>query len=125
MMIKIIKITPQQPDERGLAYAFSTRNSSFFNVLKRKKGSISGKHYHKGFSKSKSPEILYLIEGKAKMFVKEVESGIIEEFFIEENNLIKIPAWIYHEVHAITDIIFLEIYIEESDFKKDTYYLKF
>lgn len=120
MLMKITKVDPLRPDDRGLAYAFTARNSSYFIVLNRREGTISGKHHHMGKTQSKSPEILYMIKGKAKVVAEDLKSHAREEHEIEENDLIEIPSGIYHEVHALTDIIFLELNAEKSDFKHDT-----
>ncbi len=119
-MVKITKINPLKDDERGLAYGFTTRKSGYFIVLNTKKGAVRGKHYHKGDSISKSPEIFYLTKGKIKLFTKDVKSGETNEYEIEENNLIEVPAMVYHEVHALTEAILLEFNDEKSDFKEET-----
>ncbi|MBI4175875.1 MAG: hypothetical protein HY518_01615 [Candidatus Aenigmarchaeota archaeon] len=38
---------------------------------------------------------------------------------IDENSLIEIPPFIYHEVHALTDITLIEFNSEENDFVQD------
>jgi len=119
-MIKIEKIKPLREDLRGLAYGFSTRKSGYFIVINRKKGTISGEHYHKGLSESKSPEIFYLVKGKVKLSVKDIKSNKEKTYEIAENSKIEIPANIYHEFLALTDIILLELNITKSDFRKDT-----
>ena len=37
-----------------------------------------------------------------------------------QNNLIEIPAMIYHEVHALTDCILIEFNDKKDDFKNET-----
>ncbi len=44
----------------------------------------------------------------------------IEEGIAEEHALIQIPPMVYHEVHALTDIILLDMNCEKSDFTSDT-----
>jgi len=122
MIVKITKIKPLRPDERGLAYGFSLRESRSFIVINRKKGTVSGGHYHKGKSMSKSPEIFYIANGKIKLIAKDIETGKSEEHVIDENNLLEVPANVYHEVHALTDTIFIEFNVEPDkyEFREDT-----
>lgn len=120
--IKIKKIKPLKKDERGLTYGFSTRKSRYFLVLNRKKGSVSGRHYHAGASKSKNPEIFYLIKGRARLIVRDMKSkNKTKTYIIEENCIIEVPANMYHEFHALTDVIFLELNIKKENFEKHTY----
>lgn len=120
MLVKITHVNPLREDKRGLAYGFTLRESKYFVVLNRKKGTISGKHYHKGTLKSKSPELFYLAKGKIRLVVKSIKTGKSEEHYVQENNIIEIPAMVYHEVHALTDIILLEFNTEYNDFKDET-----
>ena len=113
-MLKITKLEPSGIDDRGTVYDFSLRESKYFIVLNRKKGSVSGRHYHKGASKSKNPEILYLFKGKIKLITKNPD----KEIEVDENSLIEIPVGLYHEVHALTDIIIAEICVDKDDFEK-------
>ncbi len=120
MLIKIEKISPLKDDERGPAYGFSTRESSYFIVLYRKQGTTSGDHYHKGTSKSKSPEIFYLVKGKAEVYIRDIKTGKEETHIIEEKTKLEVPANLYHSVKAITDIILLELDTEKENFDLDT-----
>ncbi len=120
MLIKIEKIEPLKEDERGNAYEFPVRASKNIIVLNRHKGSISGRHYHKGTTESKSPETFFLAKGKVRIFVKDVKTGEEEEYTVEENHKIYVPAMTYHEVHALTDIMLIEFNVEEVDYAKET-----
>ena len=50
-------------DDRGSIFQFVNRNSSKLLLVKRKKGTVSGCHYHTGKSKMKDPETVVLIDG--------------------------------------------------------------
>lgn len=119
-MITITKLEPFKNDKRGLAFDFELRESNYIVALYRNKGSISGLHYHKGAFKSKSPEIFYLAKGKIKLIVKDMNTNKQEEYIIDEYTKLEIPAMIYHEVHALTDIILIEFNCENDDYKSDT-----
>jgi oxalate decarboxylase/phosphoglucose isomerase-like protein (cupin superfamily) len=120
MLVNIEKVPILQKNERGTSHGFSARESKYFTVLTRREGSISGNHYHKGKTKSKSPEILYFVKGRAKLAVEDTKTGEKEVHEINENTKVEIPAGIYHKVTALTDIIFLELATGKEDFEGDT-----
>lgn len=120
MLIEITKINPIKDDPRGLAFGFELQNKSYFIVLNRKKETVSGSHYHKGKTKSKNPETFFLAKGIIKVILKDIKTGDSETVEITENNILKIPPLIYHEVHTLTDIILIEFNEEKSDFYNDT-----
>ena len=122
MLIRIRQITPLRPDDRGPALGFEIHSSEYLVVLRRKKGTVSGLHYHKGLCCSKNPEVFYLVSGTARIVVQDIQSGTSEEHTLGEDTLIEIPAWVYHEVHALTDIVLLELNRFKEDFRKDTFY---
>ncbi|MBU1039057.1 cupin domain-containing protein [Patescibacteria group bacterium] len=117
MLAEIEKVPLWKEDERGKAYQFSTRESSFYIALYRRKGTTSGDHYHKGTIKSKSPEIFYFIDGKAELHLKDQKSGLEERHIIEPGTKIQIPPNIYHSFRALTDIILIEFNVSKSDFE--------
>jgi mannose-6-phosphate isomerase-like protein (cupin superfamily) len=118
MHVKITKINPLKPDSRGLAFGFSTRPSSFFIVLHRKKGTVSGRHYHKGLN----PETFYVAKGTVKLVTRASNRSRSEEHVIEKNHLFEIPPLVYHELHALTDLILLEFHVKDDSnlYEKDT-----
>lgn len=117
MLAKIEKVPLWKEDERGKAYQFSTRESSFYIVLYRHKGTTSGDHYHKGTIKSKSPEIFYFISGEAELHLKDLKNGSEERHIIEPGTKIQIHPNIYHSFKALTDIIMIEFNVSRGDFE--------
>ncbi|MCK4589875.1 MAG: hypothetical protein KAT77_05495 [Nanoarchaeota archaeon] len=118
MLCEIKKIKPKSQDQRGEIFEF--KSGSHVLVLKRKKGSISGAHYHLGKSKSKNPEIFFLAQGKVELYVEDIKTKENKTEIIEENTLIKIPAKIYHEVKGLTDFILLELKNQPDKYDQDT-----
>jgi oxalate decarboxylase/phosphoglucose isomerase-like protein (cupin superfamily) len=117
-MVKIEKASIWKQDERGIAYGFSARDSSYFIVLYRKAGTTSGDHYHKGTIESKNPEVFYFVSGKAELVTRDINTGEEQVFQLEEGLKIEIPPNIYHSFRALTDIILLELNTSEEDFNK-------
>ncbi|MFH1510073.1 MAG: hypothetical protein ABIF10_00150 [Candidatus Woesearchaeota archaeon] len=122
MPVKIKKINPFKPDKRGLAYGFTTRPSRYFIVVHRKRGTVSAKHHHKGLAKSRNPETFCLIYGTMRLYTKNLRTKKEQEHIITENHLVEIPAMVYHELHAVTDMIFIEFHnLDDSkSYDKDT-----
>lgn len=120
MLVSIEKVSPLKVNEKGYLYGFSTRESKYLIIIDRKKGTISGDHYHTGKTKSKSPEIFYLVKGKVELSVKDMRSGEEEVHIIKANHKIEVPSNIHHKFTALTDIILLECNVDEEDFESDT-----
>ena len=119
-LIEIISWSEFLPgDLRGPSYNLEFDNKRFFNIAKRKTGSVSGKHYHKGKSRSKNPEFLFIIEGKFRLSLMDINSKEKEEFTLEGPLLLRIPPYIYHELHALTDLYFIDFNEEDLDVVKD------
>lgn len=116
MLVKITKASIFKKDKRGTTFDFTARPSSYFLSLHRKKGTTSGKHYHKGTIKSKLPETFYLASGTIELTVRDIETKKEERHIIHEDTKIEIPPKIYHEVRAKTDIVLLELNVDKGDF---------
>jgi len=120
MNIKIKKIKQYyHHPERGDSFHANNEGKPLISILKRKKGTISGYHYHRGKTKSKNPETFVLIQGKIELYLEDVKTNETATYTIEENTLFEIPPYLYHEVKALTDFIALEFNIDEKDDKID------
>jgi len=122
MKIEITKIDVKAVDERGALHYFSTDRSGEFLLVYRNKGSISGQHYHKGISANKNPEDMLLVQGS--LLLHGVENGALESGEVEvvAPARVLIPAGIWHQVTAQTDIVFIELN-SLADGSEDTYRL--
>lgn len=117
--IKIAELKTVREDNRGKALEFSTRATKDFLLISKKKGTVSGEHYHKGKVPQKKPEILILMRGQIELYCKNLKTK--EEFreIIDKPSTIQIFPYIWHEVKALTDITFLELNSLEQH-QKDT-----
>ena len=122
MKIEITKIDVKAIDERGALHYFSTDRSGEFLLVYRNKGSISGQHYHKGNSANKNPEDMLLVQGSLLLQWKEIEGTEIGEVEVVAPARVLIPAGIWHQVTAQTDIVFIELN-SLADGSEDTYRL--
>lgn len=120
MSVQIQSIDIKAVDERGALHYFSTDRTGEFLLVYRKAGTVSGQHYHKGLHVGKNPEDMLLLQGKANLHWKDLNSK--EEKIIEliAPTRVKISAHVWHELIAITDLIFIELN-SLSDGSEDTY----
>ncbi len=120
MSVQIHPIDIKAVDERGALHYFSTDRTGEFLLVYRNAGTISGQHYHKGISLGKNPEDMLLVQGKASLHWKDLMTN--EENTVELMAPIRvlIPANTWHELTAITDIVFIELN-SLSDGSEDTH----
>jgi len=122
MSVSVSKIDVKVIDERGALHYFNTNRTGEFLLVYRNAGSISGQHYHKGKSAGKNPEIMLLIQGSVTMNWNNLSTKENGTLNIEAPSKVVIEANVWHEVKALTDIIFIELnsLVEGSE---DTYRL--
>ena len=122
MSVSVSKIDVKAIDERGALHYFSTNRTGEFLLVYRKAGTISGQHYHKGKSAGKNPEEMLLVQGSIKMEWKNLLTEEKGNLTIEAPSRVFIEANVWHEVKAMTDIIFLELN-SLAEGSEDTYRL--
>jgi len=122
MSVSVSTIDVKAIDERGALHYFSTNRTGEFLLVYRKAGTISGQHYHKGKSAGKNPEEMLLVQGSLLMEWKNLLTEEKGNLTIEAPSRVIIEANVWHEVKAMTDIIFIELnsLVEGSE---DTYRL--
>ena len=107
--VEIIELPVVKENEKGIAYETDNRNSSKFLLLKRKKGTISGGHHHTGKNPLKNPEIFIILDGEAKVVLKNIKTEEKFEGSFNKPVMFKIDPYIKHTIIAISDIIFLDM----------------
>ena len=122
MSVSVSKIEVKAIDERGALHYFSTNRTGEFLLVYRKAGTISGQHYHKGNSAGKNPEEMLLVQGSLTMNWKNLETNASDTITIEAPSRVIIDANVWHEVKALTDIIFIELN-SLAEGNEDTYRL--
>ncbi len=122
MSVSVSKIDVKAIDERGALHYFSTNRTGEFLLVYRKAGTISGQHYHKGKSAGKNPEEMLLVQGSIQMEWKNLFTEEKGNLTIEAPSRVIIEANVWHEVKALTDIIFLELN-SLAEGSEDTYRL--
>ncbi len=109
MSVYVSPIEIKAIDERGALHYFKTDRSGEFLLVYRNAGAISGQHYHKGKSKYKNPEDMLLVQGTIQLHWKDLITKQEATVEVIAPSRVLIPAGIWHEVKAITDIVFIEL----------------
>ena len=122
MSVSVSKIDVKAIDERGALHYFSTNRTGEFLLVYRNAGTISGQHYHKGKSAGKNPEEMLLVKGSILMEWKNLLTEEKGSLTIEAPSRVIIEANVWHEVKALTDIIFIELN-SLAEGSEDTYRL--
>ena len=122
MSVSVSKIDVKAIDERGALHYFSTDRTGEFLLVYRNAGTISGQHYHKGKSPGKNPEEMLLVQGSIHMEWKNLLTEEKGNLTIEAPSRVIIEANVWHEVKALTDIIFIELN-SLAEGSEDTYRL--
>ena len=122
MSVSVSKIDVKAIDERGALHYFSTSRTGEFLLVYRNAGTISGQHYHKGKSPGKNPEEMLLVQGSIHMEWKNLLTEEKGNLTIEAPSRVIIEANVWHEVKALTDIIFIELN-SLAEGSEDTYRL--
>jgi dTDP-4-dehydrorhamnose 3,5-epimerase-like enzyme len=122
-MIEIQPLPKVAEDERGPTHYFDTDRSKQFVCGFRKAGSVSARHYHKGLSVGKNPEVLVLFQGEITINWFDVRDRSVKGTEkVKAPALVTVYPWAWHEVIADTDMIFLEQNTLE-DGKADTFWI--
>lgn len=120
MIIEQLPLTGE--DSRGYTAEYLHDREGMQLILYRRAGSISGRHYHKGISATKDPEILVLLHGTLRFNWKRIEDAEMQTALVHAPAKIRVAALIWHELVAETDCVLIEMNsIEEH--KADTFYL--
>ena len=120
MSVQVQTIDVKAVDERGALHYFGTDRTGEFLLVYRNAGTISGQHYHKGISAGKNPEDMLLVQGKAYLHWKDLVTSEEKTIELIAPIRVKIPANIWHELIAVSDIVYIELN-SLSDGSEDTH----
>ncbi len=119
--MKISPISILGPDERGYTAEYYHERLGLQLIVFRKAGTVSGRHYHKGTSLSKNPEIFMLLSGTMTLNWRDVNGTAVQSAEITGPTRIEIPPYTWHELIAKTDCTALELG-SITEHKNDTFY---
>ncbi|XZF16622.1 polysaccharide biosynthesis C-terminal domain-containing protein [Chitinophagaceae bacterium MMS25-I14] len=120
-MIKFTPIKTTGPDNRGYTAEFYQGRLGQHLIVFRKAGTVSGRHYHKGISLTKKPEIFILMHGTCVVNWREINNTTMHSKVIEGPMIIETDPYVWHEYITETDCTFLELN-SLSEHAADTFY---
>ena len=118
----ITKIKPAFEDERGAIYDLLTDESvQHVGLLKSKKDSIRGKHYHK-----EQKQYTLVMKGTVKVITKNLldENAEIKTIELNEMDMILFPPFHYHALEALDDyecLVFTSKSRQGQGYEEDTF----
>jgi hypothetical protein len=71
----ITEIPTTGPDDRGHTAEYFHDRMGLHLIVFRKAGTVSGRHFHKGISKAKNPEIFLLLSGTTRVNWRNVNNN--------------------------------------------------
>ena len=122
MSMDITKIKPAFEDERGEIYDLLTNDSvNHIGLLKSKKDSIRGKHYHK-----EQKQYTLVLKGKVKVVTKNLVDKNAKVVVTELNkmDIVLFSPYCYHSLEATEDyecLIFTSKSREGTGYEEDTF----
>lgn len=121
-----MKITPLKttgPDDRGYTAEYFHGRLGTQLIIFRKAGTVNGRHYHKGITIAKNPEILVLLSGSCMVHWRALDSSQLQTALIDGPAVVEIPPYVWHEFVTKTDCTFIEMN-SISEHAADTFYLE-
>ena len=108
--MKIIPLPLKGSDDRGFVAEYLHDRTGQQLLVFTHAGKSRGRHYHKGLSSTKDPEVLFLFSGICRLNWKHLEQNApIASVDIKAPARVEINPMEWHELVAITDCIFLEL----------------
>lgn len=107
--MNITAIQPFSTDNRGYAAEYYHDRLGQHLIVFSKAGAVRGRHYHKGISLTKNPEVLILFSGTCTVNWREANTNNTKTETIAAPARIEIPPYTWHELIAVTDCCFLEL----------------
>jgi hypothetical protein len=119
-MYKIEELVLWEDEPEKVVYRYFAPGE-IWTFLKVRKGHSVVKPYEKGIVKSKTPEVNVLLSGLALYVFKDTETEETVEETVVAPSMIRIKPNVYHEVHALEELLLIKPYekehLDENRFK--------
>lgn len=119
-MISITPIATLGEDTRGHTAEYEQERTGTHLCVFRKAGTVSGRHYHKGDSATKNPEVLILLSGTCTFNWRHIDEEQIHTAQCTAPVRVEVPPMIWHELIHDTDCTFIE-WNSVAEHSADTY----
>ncbi|MDZ4838405.1 MAG: hypothetical protein SGJ04_00205 [Bacteroidota bacterium] len=107
--IDIIALKHISTTEKGGTYEFESNRIGTMVLGRRNAQTVNGRHYHSGISVTKNPEVFILLSGTIELNAKNLLTDEIFSLIIKEPIQINIHPYVWHEIIANTEIVFIEL----------------
>lgn len=121
MKLKIKSIQPLSSNEKGSTSTLEGGQTQGYILAYRKAGSVSGNHWHEGYSKGKNPERIILVEGSFLLQAKDLDTMETYLHTVTAPCEVLIYPRLLHTLTALQDCIFIECN-SLQEHKDDTFY---
>src|SRR6185437_12131171 len=101
--MQITPLTISGSDERGFTSEYLHERTGNQLIVFRKAGTISGRHYHKGISATKNPEVFIILNGTAIVNWRNINDTAILSATVTGPVKLEIYPYTWHELIAETD----------------------
>lgn len=118
----ITTLQPFSTDDRGFACEYFHDRLGQHLIVFSKAGAVRGRHYHKGISITKNPEVLLLLSGAFIVNWRALPEERIQSARVAGPARIEIPPYTWHELIAETDGALIEMN-SLSEHSADVFYL--
>ena len=98
--MEVNQVEFRNTDERGVFEQVTSGDWRQLNVLRTKRGHQRGGHYHKI-----TREFFYVLQGKVKLEIKDVETGEYAEWEFREGMCFTVEPYESHLLTALTDSV--------------------
>lgn len=119
--MNIIPLKLKGSDHRGTTCEYYHERLGGHLILYRKAGTVSGRHYHKGTSLTKNPEILMVLHGTCTLNWVNLPGNAMQTATVTGPTRLEIPPFTWHEIVTITDCVFMELN-SIAEHEADTFY---
>lgn len=109
-------------DDRGFTAEYHHERGGQQLIIFRKAGTVSGRHYHKGISPTKDPEIFVLLTGNCTVNWRNINEDEIQSAELTGPVKLGIPTYTWHELVMHTDCTCIELN-SIGEHKNDTFYI--
>ncbi len=107
--VNIVNLEKIHSDERGEIFSLKLLDTfSEIVFVRRRKGTVSGKHYHTGKDKSKNPERLIVVSGRIEAKFFDIKTEEYQKKILNSMDMIEVFPNVYHELKAVEEVVFIE-----------------
>lgn len=95
-------------NEKGTTWRLPARPTAEWMAGHRAAGIEFGRHYHRGLSPAKAPEVFVLLSGRVALWCIDVQDGTAFRTEVQAPARIIVHPYLWHSFRALEPIVFVE-----------------